>query len=63
MVVFDSRFGTVHMPAVVLRLTATPGEIRHAGPRELGRDNEDIYLGRLGLDRAEYDRLRGAGVV
>ena len=59
----DSRLGTVHMPAVVPRLTATPGEIRHAGPRELGRDNEDIYLGRLGLDRAEYDRLRGAGVV
>ena len=30
---------------------------------ELGRDNEEIYLGRLGLERAEYDRLRAAGVV
>ena len=59
----DPRLGTVQMPAVVPRLTATPGEIRHAGPRELGRDNEEIYLGRLGLERAEYDRLRAAGVV
>jgi formyl-CoA transferase len=47
----------------VPRLTATPGEIRHAGPRELGGDNEEVYLGRLGLDRSEYDRLRAAGVV
>ena len=51
------------MPGVVPRLTGTPGTIRHAGPRELGADNEEIYLGRLGLDRAEYDRLRAAGVV
>jgi crotonobetainyl-CoA:carnitine CoA-transferase CaiB-like acyl-CoA transferase len=59
----DPRLGTVHVPGVVPRLSATPGEIRHAGPRELGRDNEAIYLGRLGLERGEYDRLRAAGVV
>jgi hypothetical protein len=28
-----------------------------------GADNEEIYLGRLGLDRAEYNCLRPAGVV
>ena len=59
----DPSLGTVHMPGVVPRLTGTPGTIRHAGVRELGRDNEEIYLGRLGLDRVEYDRLRAAGVV
>jgi crotonobetainyl-CoA:carnitine CoA-transferase CaiB-like acyl-CoA transferase len=59
----DPALGTVQMPGVVPRLTATPGAIRHAGPRELGRDNEEIYLGRLGLERTEYDRLRAAGVV
>ena len=59
----DPRLGTVHVPNVVPRLTGTPGAIRHAGVRELGHDNEEIYLGRLGLERAEYDRLRAAGVV
>jgi formyl-CoA transferase len=51
------------MPAVVPRLTATPGAIRHAGTREPGTNNEEIYLGRLGLERAEYIRLRAEGVV
>jgi crotonobetainyl-CoA:carnitine CoA-transferase CaiB-like acyl-CoA transferase len=59
----DTGTGAVAMPGVVPRLTRTPGAIRHAGPRTLGRDNEEIYLGRLGLERAEYDRLRAAGVV
>jgi formyl-CoA transferase/succinyl-CoA--D-citramalate CoA-transferase len=55
--------GTVHMPGVVPRLTETPGEIRHPGAREVGADNEEVYLGRLGLERAEYIRLRARGVV
>jgi crotonobetainyl-CoA:carnitine CoA-transferase CaiB-like acyl-CoA transferase len=59
----EPALGVVHMPGVVPRLTGTPGAIRHAGVRECGQDNEEIYLGRLGLDRTEYDRLRAAGVV
>jgi crotonobetainyl-CoA:carnitine CoA-transferase CaiB-like acyl-CoA transferase len=59
----EPALGTVHMPGVVPRLTGTPGAIRHAGVREVGADNEEIYLGRLGLERAEYDRLRAGGVV
>jgi crotonobetainyl-CoA:carnitine CoA-transferase CaiB-like acyl-CoA transferase len=59
----EPGLGTVHMPGVVPRLTGTPGTIRHAGPREVGADNEEIYLGRLGLERAEYNRLRAGGVV
>jgi crotonobetainyl-CoA:carnitine CoA-transferase CaiB-like acyl-CoA transferase len=55
--------GTVQMPGVVPRLTGTPGEIRHAGRCVPGADNEEIYLGRLGLDRVEYKRLQAAGVV
>jgi formyl-CoA transferase len=59
----EPGLGTVHMPGVVPRLTGTPGAIRHPGVREPGRDNEEIYLGRLGLERGEYIRLRAAGVV
>jgi succinyl-CoA:(S)-malate CoA-transferase subunit A/succinyl-CoA:(S)-malate CoA-transferase subunit B len=55
--------GTVHVPAVVPRLSATPGRIRHAGRRVPGADNEAVYLGRLGMDRAEYDRLAAARVI
>jgi crotonobetainyl-CoA:carnitine CoA-transferase CaiB-like acyl-CoA transferase len=55
--------GAVHLPGVVPRLTRTPGTIRHPGPRRPGVDNEEIYLGRLGLERGEYERLQRAGVV
>jgi crotonobetainyl-CoA:carnitine CoA-transferase CaiB-like acyl-CoA transferase len=59
----EPRLGQLHMPGVVPRLTDTPGAIRHAGVREPGAHNEEIYLGRLGLERAELDRLRAAGVL
>jgi formyl-CoA transferase len=59
----EPGLGTVHLPGVVPRLIGTPGVIRHPGVREPGRDNEEIYLGRLGLEREEYIRLRAAGVV
>jgi crotonobetainyl-CoA:carnitine CoA-transferase CaiB-like acyl-CoA transferase len=55
--------GTVRLPGVVPRLSRTPGRVRHPGRRVPGADNEEIYLGRLGLERAEYERLRAAGVV
>jgi crotonobetainyl-CoA:carnitine CoA-transferase CaiB-like acyl-CoA transferase len=59
----DPVLGTVHMAGVMPRLSRTPGRIRHAGRRTPGADNEAVYLGRLGLERAEYERLRAAGVI
>jgi crotonobetainyl-CoA:carnitine CoA-transferase CaiB-like acyl-CoA transferase len=59
----DPALGAVHMPGVVPRLSATPGAIRSAGPRTPGLDNEEIYLGRLGLERTEYERLQAKGVI
>ena len=44
--------GPVRMQNVVGKLSATPGEIRSAGPA-LGADNEDILVRQLGFDRAE----------
>jgi formyl-CoA transferase len=51
------------MPGVVPRLTATPGQVRWAGPTTPGQHNEEIYCDRLGLSRAELEGLRERGIV
>jgi crotonobetainyl-CoA:carnitine CoA-transferase CaiB-like acyl-CoA transferase len=53
---------TVSMHNIVPRLSATPGEIRHAGGA-LGQDNETVYGQELGLDRDRLAALRHAGVI
>src|SRR5213594_2240174 len=55
--------GTLRMPAVIPRLTLTPGRIEAAGPSTPGQHNEEIYGERLGLGRAELDRLRARGII
>jgi len=55
--------GTLRMPAVIPRLTLTPGRIDTAGPSTPGQHNEEIYGERLGLGRAELERLRARGVI
>ncbi|PYN27193.1 MAG: carnitine dehydratase [Candidatus Rokuibacteriota bacterium] len=55
--------GLLQMVGVVPRLSATPGEVRHAGPLEVGADNEEIYCGRLGLSREELAALAAKNVV
>jgi crotonobetainyl-CoA:carnitine CoA-transferase CaiB-like acyl-CoA transferase len=53
---------TVIVPAVIPRLSETPGEIRHLGPR-LGQHTEELLRDLLGLDDAEIASLRDKGVV
>ena len=55
--------GLLHMAGVIPRLSATPGEVRHAGPMEIGADNEEIYCGRLGLSREQLADLRTRNIV
>jgi crotonobetainyl-CoA:carnitine CoA-transferase CaiB-like acyl-CoA transferase len=57
-----SEIGPLPQPAVVPRLSATPGRVTHAGP-PLGQHTEDVLGGLLGLSAAEIAALRAAGVV
>jgi crotonobetainyl-CoA:carnitine CoA-transferase CaiB-like acyl-CoA transferase len=58
----DEDFGSVAVPAVVPRLSATPGEARASGP-SMGAHNDEVYGGWLGLSEAERGALRDAGVI
>jgi crotonobetainyl-CoA:carnitine CoA-transferase CaiB-like acyl-CoA transferase len=55
--------GLLHMIGVVPRLSVTPGEVREAGPLEVGAHNEEIYCGRLGLSRDDLVGLRARGII
>jgi len=58
----DEDFGSVKMPGVVPRFSATPGSIRSSGPA-MGAHNGEVYGGWLGLGQSEQDRLREQGVI
>lgn len=50
------------IPAVVPKLSATPGETAWIGPA-LGQHNEEVYSGLLGMTAAEVADLRARGVI
>jgi formyl-CoA transferase/succinyl-CoA--D-citramalate CoA-transferase len=56
----SSQGWDVPMTGIVPRFTATPGNIRHAGPR-LGEHTDEVLTEVLGLDEAEIAELRAAG--
>ncbi|SDN80607.1 CaiB/BaiF CoA-transferase family protein [Geodermatophilus sp. DSM 45219] len=58
----DEEFGEVAMPAVVPRLSATPGSVRERAPR-LGEHTDAVLAELLGLGAEEVAALRAAGVV
>lgn len=58
----DTPGGRLTIPAMVPRLSETPGETTWAGP-EVGAHNEEVLCGLLGIERAELARLREEGVV
>ncbi len=58
----DPQFGTLKHPAVVPRLSATPGRVRHGAPA-LGADTEAILKGILSLSDPEIADLRRHGVI
>ncbi len=56
----DARLGTVRMPNVLGRLSATPGGVESLGP-ELGQHTDEILFG-AGLSTQEIAQLRADGV-
>jgi len=58
----DPVYGPLKVQGVTPKLSATPGSIQRPAPL-LGEHNEEVYCGLLGLDRADLERLRAAGVI
>src|SRR5665647_1486331 len=58
----DPELGPVRMPAVVPRLSLTPGYVEWPG-RDLGADNEQVYRDLLDLTEAEIRELREKAVI
>jgi len=54
--------GALPQPAVVPRLSLTPGRVTHAGP-PLGRHTDEVLRGLLGMTPDEIAALRADGVV
>jgi crotonobetainyl-CoA:carnitine CoA-transferase CaiB-like acyl-CoA transferase len=57
------RWPGLKMQNVFPKLSATPGSVRSIAPQTVGEDNADVLGGRLGLDAANLERLRAAGVI
>jgi crotonobetainyl-CoA:carnitine CoA-transferase CaiB-like acyl-CoA transferase len=58
----DEDFGSVAVPCVVPRLSATPGEVRTSGPAP-GAHNAEIYGDWLGMSASEISALARDGVI
>ena len=58
----DEDLGRVTVQSPVAVLSETPGAVRHLG-RGLGADNDSVYRGLLGLDKARIDTLQAAGTI
>ena len=54
--------GPITVPAILPRLSDTPGRIDNLGP-PLGNANDEVYRGRLGLSEDELERLKKEGIV
>jgi crotonobetainyl-CoA:carnitine CoA-transferase CaiB-like acyl-CoA transferase len=58
----DADLGSIAMPAPAPRLSATPGEVVHAG-REIGCDTVEVLARVGGLARDEIDALLASGAA
>jgi crotonobetainyl-CoA:carnitine CoA-transferase CaiB-like acyl-CoA transferase len=60
--IHSEELGEVAVNNVIPKMSQTPGEIRWAGP-SLGKHNQEIYCGELGLSEQEFDDLRKKQII
>jgi formyl-CoA transferase len=58
----DPELGTLRMPDVLPKLSATPGRIRYAG-LPMAAHNQEIYQERLGLSDDALSALKAEGII
>jgi crotonobetainyl-CoA:carnitine CoA-transferase CaiB-like acyl-CoA transferase len=56
------ELGTLKIPGIPIKLSATPGTIRHPPPL-VGEHTDEVYREVLGLDDQELRRLREVGAI
>lgn len=59
----SKRFGSLKMQSVFPKMSETQGEVRWAGPEELGSHTDEVLTELLDLSPAQVSRLRAAGIV
>lgn len=57
------NYDKLYMQNVFPKLSDTPGEIRWAGPTEMGQHNEEVYGDLLGLSADDVATLKEAGTI
>lgn len=60
--IHHDRLGDVHVPAVVPKLSRTPGRVASLGP-DLGSSNAEILGGVLGMDEGRIRSLKISGII
>lgn len=58
----DVNGGKLKIPALVPRLSATPGRTDWAGP-EVGSFNREVYTGMLGMTDNQVEELKAKGII
>jgi crotonobetainyl-CoA:carnitine CoA-transferase CaiB-like acyl-CoA transferase len=58
----DDELGSLPMPGVIPKLSATPGRVNSAGP-PIGKHNDEIYGGLLGKSTAQMAALKAQKVI
>ncbi|NQU59611.1 MAG: CoA transferase [Rhodospirillales bacterium] len=54
--------GEIVVPSPLPKLSKTPGQITHLGPR-LGQHNDEVYGGLLGVSAVALEKLKAEGVI
>ena len=60
--VADPELGQMKVHGVFPVFSETPGSVRHPG-LPVGQSNEEIFMGRFGLTKQEFDDLKREGVI